>query len=203
MNKHVKYALLTSLAALVSLALQAQGYNPGDKATDFSLKNVDNRNVSLKDYPTAKGFIVIFTCNHCPFAKMYEDRIIALHNQFAAKGFPVVAINPNDPKIAPDDSFEKMQKRAKEKKYPFPYLWDETQEVAKAYGAQRTPHVYLLSKSGSDYTVEFIGAIDDNAQNASAATEKYVEKAIEELLAGKPVTTKSVKAIGCTIKWKS
>src|SRR5690606_4664699 len=109
-----------------------------------------------------KGYILIFTCNHCPFAKMYEDRIIDLHNKYAPKGFPVIAINPNDPTIVPDDSFENMQKRAEKKDYPFPYLFDETQSTAKAYGAEKTPHVYVLEKKGNDFYVQYVGAIDNN-----------------------------------------
>jgi peroxiredoxin len=198
--------LILTVAALVALSFttQAQGYKPGDKASDFSLKNViDGKTVSLKNYPDAKGIIVVFTCNHCPFAKMYESRIIDLNNKYASKGFPVVAISANDPKIEPSDSPENMAKLAKDKNYTFPYLYDESQEIAKAYGAQKTPHVFVLKKTGMDYTVEFIGAIDDNAQDASGAKNKYVEKAIEEIANGKPVTTKSVKAVGCGIKWKS
>jgi len=181
-----------------------QGYKLGDKVVDFSLKNtVDGKMVSLKDYPDAKGVVVIFTCNHCPFSKMYEARIIELDAKYASKGFPVVAISANDAKAEPSDSPENMAKLAKKKNYTFPYLYDETQEIAKTFGAQRTPHVFILKKLGSDYTVEFTGAIDDNAQDAVGVNEKFVEKAIEEILAGKPVSNKSVKAVGCGIKWKS
>ncbi len=200
----MKNVILSVLAIVgISLAVSAQGYKPGDKAIDFSLKNIDGKMVSLKDYKDTKGIILIFTCNHCPFAKMYEDRIIALDQKYKAQGFPVVAINSNDVTKEPEDSFEAMQKRAADKKFTFAYLYDESQEIAKAYGATRTPHIYLLKKTGNDFSVEFIGAIDDNAQDATAAKDKYVEKAVEELMAGKPVTNKSVKAIGCTIKWKA
>ena len=174
----------------------------GDKAKDFKLKNVDGKMVSLADYKDAKGFIVVFTCNHCPFAKAYESRIIDLDKKYASKGYPVVAINPNDPAIESEDSYDNMVKRAKEKNYPFPYLFDETQENAMAYGATRTPHVYVLSRKGEEFIVEYIGAIDDNADDPSAVKTKYVENAVNELLAGKKVSTASTKAIGCTIKWK-
>jgi len=196
----------TTLAALLlfaSVHLFAQGYKPGDVASDFSLKNVDGKDVSLKDFKDAQGIIVIFTCNHCPFAVLYEDRIVALNSKYASKGFPVVAINPNDVTKEPADSFENMQRRAQEKNFKFPYLYDDTQKIAITYGATRTPHVYLLKKSGEKFTVEYIGAIDDNAQDATSAKDKFLEKAIEELKAGKAVTTKSAKAIGCSIKWKS
>ena len=177
-------------------------YAPGSKAIDFKLKNVDGKMVSLADYKDAKGFIVTFTCNHCPFSKAYEDRIIALHNKYAKEGYPVVAINSNDKTIAPEDSYDGMIERAKEKNFPFAYLYDESQEIAKTYGATRTPHIYLLKKEGKDLVIKYVGAIDDNSDDPAAVTKKYVESAMDELLAGKEVTTNSTKAIGCTIKWK-
>lgn len=198
------FLILTAIAAATVLNSFAPpaGYQVGDKAKDFKLKNVDGKMVSLADYKSAKGFIVVFTCNHCPFAKAYESRVIDLDKKYASQGYPVVAINPNDPKIEAEDSFDNMVQRAKEKHYTFPYLFDQTQENAMAYGATRTPHVYVLSKKGSDLIVEYIGAIDDNSEDPSAVKEKYVENAVNALLQGKKVTTTSTKAIGCTIKWK-
>ncbi len=196
-----KLAFLAAVLAVTAFA--PSGYNIGDKATDFKLKNIDNKMVSLADYKDAKGFIVVFTCNHCPFAKAYEDRIIALDTKYKAKGYPVIAINPNDPIAVPEDNLATMQQRAKAKNYAFPYLVDETQNIAKTYGATRTPHVFVLQKSGIDYIVKYEGAIDDNSDDASAVKEKYVENAVDALLAGKPVTTTTTKAIGCGIKWKS
>jgi peroxiredoxin len=178
------------------------GYKAGDKAEGFKLKNVDGKMVSLSDYTKAKGFIVVFTCNHCPFAKAYEKRIMALDKKYVSKGYPVIAINPNDPADHPEDSFENMVKRSAEIKYTFPYLIDETQEVAKRYGALKTPHVYLLKRNGNDLTVEYIGAIDDNSEDESDAKNKYVETAIAEIESGNPVTTKETKAVGCGIKYK-
>jgi peroxiredoxin len=175
------------------------GYQIGEQVEDFNLKNVDGQTVALKNYKNAKGYLVIFTCNHCPYAKMYEDRIIALHKTFEAKGYPVVAINPNDPTIQPDDSFEKMQERAKEKNYQFAYLFDETQDVAKKFGATKTPHVFLLD---ANKKVQYIGAIDDNAQDASQVSKKYVEDAITALEKGETIATNATKAVGCSIKWK-
>lgn len=176
------------------------GYQVGDKAAGFKLKNVDGTWVSLKDYQDARGFIVIFTCNHCPYAKAYEERIIALDKKYASQGFPVIAINPNDPVAYPEDSFENMQKRSKERGFPFPYLFDEKQEVFPAFGATRTPHVFILGKEGKDMTVEYIGAIDDNFQDASSVKTRYVEDAVDALLAGKKPETTTTKAIGCSIK---
>src|SRR5580704_4829110 len=117
-------AMLLVVFAATSFA--PTGYSVGDKATDFKLKNIDGKMVSLSDFKDAKGFIVIFTCNHCPFAKAYEDRIIALDAKYKAKGYPVIAINPNDPVAVAEDNFETMQQRAKAKNYGFPYLVDET-----------------------------------------------------------------------------
>ena len=179
-----------------------EGYKVGDYATDFSLKNIDGKNVSLAQYKNAKGFIVVFTCNHCPYAKLYEDRIIELNNKYADKGYPVVAINPNDASQQPEDSFENMQKRAKEKGFTFPYLQDENQQITATYGATRTPQVYLLNKDKKGYRVEYIGAIDNNHKDASKADQKYVEDAVNQLMTGKKPKTSSTKAIGCTIKWK-
>lgn len=180
----------------------ADGYKPGDKVKDFKLKNIDGKKMGLKDLKDAKGAIVVFTCNHCPFSKMYEDRIIALDAQFKPKGYPVVAINPNDPKAEPDDSFDKMIVRAKEKGFTFPYLVDETQGVAKAYGATNTPHAFVLEKKGKDFFVRYIGAIDDSPKDASQVSTKFVENAVNSLLEGKAVEKDQAKAIGCTIKWK-
>jgi peroxiredoxin len=179
-----------------------QGYKPGDKVPDFKLKNIDEKMVSLADYPDKKGFLVIFTCNHCPFSVAYEDRIIELDKKFKPMGYPVVAINPNDSAIVPDDSFEKMKERAKEKKFTFPYLLDDTQEVARRFGAIKTPHVFLLVKEGADLVVRYIGAIDDNTNEPAAVTKRYVEDAVMQVISGKPVETPSTKAIGCSIKWK-
>ncbi|GIV39739.1 MAG: thioredoxin family protein [Thermonema sp.] len=198
----MKKYLFTLLLLLPAALTWAQGYKPGDKAIDFKLKNIDGRHVSLADYPEAKGFIVVFTCNHCPFSKMYEDRIIALDKKYKPLGYPVIAINPNDPKKQPEDSFDKMIERAKEKGFTFPYLFDETQEVARTYGATNTPHVFVLKKEGKDLIVSYIGAIDDSPRDASKASKKYVEQAVDALLNGKEVEVKQAKAIGCTIKWR-
>jgi peroxiredoxin len=192
---------VTAMAAF-AFTFSISGYKVGDAAEGFTLKNVDSKMVSLSDYKNAKGFVVIFTCNHCPFAKAYEERIIDLDNKYAKKGFPVIAINSNDVKIAPDDSFENMVARAKSKNFPFPYLYDESQEVAKKFGALKTPHIYILKKDKAGMKVEYIGAIDDNSEDASLVKVKYVENALDELLSGKEVTTKETKAIGCSLKYK-
>lgn len=179
---------------------KASGYKVGDIATDFSLKNVDNNKISLKNYSNAKGFIVIFTCNHCPYAQAYEDRINALDRKYKKLGYPVIAINPNNPAKQKDDSFEKMQERAKQKNFTFPYLLDEGQKIYPQYGATKTPHVYILQKTRRGNEVKYIGAIDDNYEDAKAVKEKYVENAVDALLQGKEISVKETKAIGCSIK---
>ena len=179
--------------------VEKTGYKIGDTAADFKLQNVDGEMVSLSDYKDAKGFIVTFTCNHCPYAIMYEDRLIELHKKMAPKGYPVVAINPNDPAVQPADSFEKMQERASEKSFPFAYLMDEGQKIYPQFGATKTPHVFLLNK---DRVVEYIGAIDDNARDAEAVKIKYVENAISSLEAGGKPDPNQTKAIGCSVKCK-
>lgn len=192
--------ITASLFLLIGLSSFAQGYQVGDKATDFKLKNIDDTYVSLKNYPDAKGFIVIFTCNHCPFSVAYEDRIISLDKEFKLKGYPVIAINPNDPAIVPSDGFDEMKLRAKEKGFTFPYLFDEGQKVFPVYGALRTPHVYVLQKVGTDLIVAYIGAIDDNSQNPESVKERFVEQAVNALLAGQKPQPDFTKAIGCSIK---
>ena len=174
-------------------------YKIGDKATDFKLKSVDGKMYSMSDFKTAKGFIVVFTCNHCPFAVKYEDRINALAKKYKPQGYILLAINPNDPAVEPDDSFELMKVRAKEKGFAFPYLFDEGQKIYPQYGATKTPHVFLLDKNG---IVKYIGAIDDNVDSASEVKEKYLENAIAALESGKTPSPETTKAIGCSIKAK-
>ncbi|HRW62019.1 MAG TPA: thioredoxin family protein [Bacteroidales bacterium] len=199
-----KYSILFALMLALAFTANAQGYQVGDKASDFTLRNVTGEMINLYQYADAeKGAVVIFTCNHCPYAKAYEDRIIELDNKFRDKGFPVIAVNPNDPELVPEDSYEKMQERAKEKSFPFPYLLDEKQEVYKIYGATRTPHVYLLKKEGQDFKVAYIGTIDDNYKDAEQVSKKYLADAVNALLENKKPDPDFTKAIGCSIKDKS
>jgi peroxiredoxin len=182
-----------------TVALKTSGYAVGDVAEDFKLKNIDGSMVSLSDYPKAKGFVVVFTCNSCPYAVKYEDRLIELNKATKAKGYPVIAINPNDPDVQPADSFDKMIVRAKEKGFEFPYLFDEGQSVYPKFGATKTPHVFLLSK---DMVVEYIGAIDNSPNDPANVTEKYVENAIAALENGGKPNPNLTKAIGCSVKAK-
>jgi peroxiredoxin len=176
------------------------GYSVGDMATDFELKNIDGKMVSLSDYKEARGFLVIFTCNTCPYAVAYEDRIIALDKKYKDKGVPVVAINPNNPEVQPGDSFAKMQQRAKEKGFTFPYLLDEGQRIYPQYGATRTPHVFLLENTDGGNVVRYIGTIDDNYRDADAVETRYVEDAVNAMLKGEKIEVQTTRAIGCSIK---
>ena len=204
MKKIIKISAALIIVLLVSAFSipnnPSSGYDIGDIVTDFSLKNIDGKMVSLADYDQAKGFIITFTCNTCPYAVAYEQRIIDLDKRFAEKGYPVIAIMPNNTSIKPGDSFEAMQRRAKDKGYTFPYLIDEKQEVYPQFGATKTPHMFVLEKTKKGNVVRYIGAIDDNYQDSSAVKEKYVEKAVHALLNGKEVEQTKTRAIGCSIK---
>lgn len=198
----MKKLLLLALSFITLAAFAQGGYKVGDKTIDFSLKNIDGKNVSLADYNNAKGFIVIFTTNHCPYAVKYQDRINALNTKYAKEGYPVIAINSDDSIGNPDDSYTNMQVRAKEAAFTFPYLLDASQAIGKAYGATKTPQVYVLQKTDNGLIVKYTGAIDDNTDDATAVKQKYVELAVDALLAGKDVAITSTKAIGCGIKYK-
>lgn len=190
--------VLTMLLAFVGLSANAQ-LKIGDQAPDFKLKNIDSKWVSLSDYTKEKGVVVVFTCNHCPYAKLYESRLVGLQSKYGKKGFPVVAINPNDSTLVPEDSYSKMILNAADKGFNFPYLLDD-KAIFQKFGATRTPHVYLLKNSAKGFTVAYIGAIDDNAQDASDVKDAYLAQAIEALMAGKNPPLTETKAVGCSIK---
>lgn len=198
--KTILVLIVISIISAFTYKANSDGYKIGDTATDFKLKNIDNKMVSMTDYTNAKGFIVIFTCNHCPYSVAYEDRIVELDKKYKTKGYPVIAINPNNPEVSKGDDFVSMQNRAKEKGFTFPYLFDEGQKIYPLYGATRTPHVFILKKENKALKVAYIGAIDNNYSDAKAADVKYVENAVEELLKGSKITLNSTKAIGCSIK---
>mgnify|MGYP000633911108 CR=1 FL=1 len=187
-------------AFTVNISNSGSGYQIGDFVEDFTLKNIDGNMVSLSDYKDTKGVIVIFTCNTCPYAVMYEDRIEALNKKYAKKGYPVIAIMPNNTDVKPGDNLQAMKKRAEEKGFTFPYLIDEGQKVYPKFGATKTPHVFILQKGDGTDVVEYIGAIDDNYKDASAVKIKYVENAVDAMLKGEEVKQTETKAIGCSIK---
>jgi thiol-disulfide isomerase/thioredoxin len=141
---------------------------------------------------------VVFTCNHCPTAVQYEDRLVELQSDYAPKGVQLIAINPNETDGHPTDSLEHMVQRAKDKGFNFPYLRDDSQDTAKAYGALRTPHVFLLD---GDRKVVYHGRIDDSPDDAGAVGRHDLREAIDEVLAGQPVSVGTTNPVGCSVKW--
>lgn len=196
----VDEAKTTEPAPVKSEKAELVGYQVGDEVkSDFSLKGVDGQMISMADYPDAKGYVVVFTCNHCPFSIAYEDRLIELDKKYKALGYPMIAINPNDPAVAPDDSYEKMIVRAKEKNFTFPYLFDDGQKVYPQYGATKTPHVYVVNKTDAGNKIAYIGAIDDS-KNEDEVTKNYLANALDALVAGNTPEEAYTKAFGCGVK---
>ncbi|MBE0676891.1 MAG: thioredoxin family protein [Bacteroidales bacterium] len=198
----MKKGAFFTVVMLIAVIASAQGYKPGDVVSDFRLKNIDGKMVSMSDYPEAKGFIIAFTCNECPYAIAYQDRIIDLDKKYKEEGFPVIAINPNDPAVEPRDSFEKMAERAREKGYTFPYLVDDGQTIYPKWGATNTPHMYVVIREGGDLKVVYTGTIDNNWRDASAVTVNYIDNAIAALKEGNSIEQPVTRAIGCSIKTK-
>lgn len=171
----------------------------GDKAIPFTLPGVDGRVHSLAEYADREAVVVIFSCNHCPYVRAWEDRMVQIQADYADKGVQLIAISANDAQKYPDDSFPRMKERAEEKGFNFPYLYDETQEVARAYGAERTPEVFLFDKNG---VLRYHGAIDDNYENPNAVRHHYLRDALDAVLAGQTPPTTETPPVGCTVKWK-
>ena len=170
----------------------------GSPAPDFRLKGVDGQVTTLASFADAKILAVMFTCNHCPYVQAYEPRLIAVGRDYASQGVRLVAINANATKNYPEDSFDKMVVRARELKFNFPYLRDETQEVAAAYGAACTPEIFLFD---DQRILRYHGGIDDNYKDPKQVTSPYLRKAINALLAGRDPDPSLTHAIGCSIKW--
>lgn len=189
------------LALFFAGAPTTSTYKLGDAVNDFTLKSVNGESITLSKY-AEKGAILIFDCNTCPYSKAYRERIKALDVKYASKGYPVIAINPNDPEKSPGDTFEAMKKYAEEHGYEHAYVQDTDQSVARAFGATNTPHVFVVKKEGEKLILSYIGAIDNNSRDADAADKKYLEDALDALLSGKQPEMTRTKAIGCSIKWK-
>ena len=184
---------------VVGSSVLAAGLKLGDTAplSAIKMKNVDGREMSIADVKGPNGMLVIFSCNHCLFVKAWESRISTIGNATQKRGIGVIAINPNDPTVYAEDRFEEMQKRAKERGFQFPYVVDATSDVARAFGATRTPECYLFDKNGK---LVYHGAVDDNYADAAKVDKHYIEDAINALVAGMDVPVKESKAVGCTIK---
>ena len=172
---------------------------PGNEATAFELPGVDDRRHALADYADKEVVAVIFTCNHCPYARAWEDRIVQIQADYAERGVQLIAISANAPQKYPDDSFPRMKERAQEKGFNFPYLFDESQEVASAYGAERTPEVFLF---GKDRTLLYHGTVDDNYEDPKAVKNHYLKDALDAVLIDEEPPVTETRPIGCTIKWR-
>lgn len=205
--KNSKLITRIALLSILSFGLfsflnadKTEPYKIGDTVENFGQINIDGTSVELADYKKESGLILIFTCNTCPYAVAYEDRIIALHEKYKEQGFPVLAINPNNPEAQPGDSIEEMQARAEEKGFTFPYLLDVGQEIYPKFGATKTPHVFLLAVEKDEFVLKYIGAIDDNYKDAAQVKEPFLENAINAILKGEDIKPTQTRAIGCTIK---
>ncbi len=179
------------------------GFTGGENTIeDFQLKNIDGKILSLKDFPEAKGFIIVFTSNGCPFAKLYPQRMNEMNLKYMPLGIPLIAINSTDTLQFEENSFTEMVKSAKESNFNFSYLTDAEQIVAKNFRANKTPHAFVIWKENNEWVIKYNGAIDDNAAHPELVQNKYVENAVNELLRGEDVKIKETKSIGCSIIYK-
>jgi len=207
---HLKFLRLLSLIFLLPLALLVQSFTDPNTAKtdnkvlirDFYLQNVDGKMLSLSSFPDAKGFIIVFTCNHCPFAKLYPPRLNDLHKKYKALGVPLIAISSTDTLVYEEDTYPKMIQKATKEKFLFPYLFDGEQAVAKMFAAQKTPHAFVIWKEHDAWAIKYNGAIDDNGAEPEKARNRYVANAVDELLAGKDVAVIETKSIGCQIYFR-
>lgn len=174
--------------------------HPGDAAPPFELKGTDGKVYRLGDFASKKLLGVVFWCNHCPYVQAWEGRMVELGQRYGPRGVAFVLINSNDTAVYPQDRWEAMGERARDHHYPFPYLFDEDQSVAHAYGALVTPHPMLF---GPDRRLLFQGAIDDNHERRERVQHHYLESAIEDALAGRPIATPELAVRGCSVKWKA
>ena len=179
--------------------MHSKGMPVGNPAPPFSLPGVDGNVWSLDSFSDAELLLVVFTCNHCPYAIASEDRLIEIQNDYADKGLQMVAISPNDAETYPDDSFDEMKKRAADKAFPFPYLYDESQEVARSYDAACTPDLFVFDR---DRKLVYNGRIDDNWQESDQVTRRDLRSVLDAALDESAVDFEHVPSMGCSIKWK-
>ena len=179
--------------------LDSVGLPLGSSAVDFELKGVDGKTHNLNSFADKKALVVVFSCNHCPYVQAYEYRMVQLQKDYSAKGVTLVAINSNDDSDYPEDSYPNMIKRAKEQGFNFPYLRDETQEVARKYGAICTPHVFAFDQQRR---LQYKGRIDDNRNSESVKT-KDLRNALDTILAGHKPAVQETRPFGCSVKWKN
>ncbi len=196
------FPLLLLWACCLAAQAQPPTLRPGSAAPQISLPDIDGKTVSFTDYPLAKGFIIVFTGNTCPYSKAYEGRIAALHKKYAPLHFPLIAINPNDARTSPGDSFEKMKARARAGHFSFPYLYDENQSITAQYGPHATPYIFIVEKTTSGNIIRYTGAIDDDTPGTNADKIKFAENALNALLRHALPAITTTKAIGCSVHWK-
>ena len=190
-----------ALVMMLATAARADNLKLGDKvpAANVKMKNVDGKEVSITDVAGPKGTLVMFSCNHCPFVKAWETRIAETGNTYMKKDIGVIVINSNDPNVQAPDGYAEMQKRAKERGFQFPYVVDATSDVARAFGASRTPEAFVFDAGGK---LVYHGAIDDNHKDAANVDKHYLRDALDALVAGKDIAVKETKAVGCSIKFR-
>jgi peroxiredoxin len=196
--KSLKFILLIFAFVIINTAFAPQK----QLVNDFSLMNIDGKKVSLANYKNAKGFIIVFTCNHCPFAKLYPPRLNELNNRYKPLGVPLIAISSTDTMMYEEDTYPNMVTKAKEEQFNFPYLFDEMQTVAKNFKAQKTPHAFVIWKENNNWVVKYNGAIDDNGMEPKQVTEPYVANAVDALLSNKKILVTETKSIGCQIAFR-
>lgn len=171
----------------------------GSAAIDFSLPGTDGKTYSLDSFKSAKILVNVFTCNHCPYAQAIWPRLIDFQARYAARGVQLVGINPNDADKYPDDHPDQMKKKVKELGVNFPYLFDKTQSIARAYDAQCTPDLYVYD---NDRKLRYHGRLDDNWQEPKNVKRRDLQDAVEAILAGRSLPEKQIPSMGCSIKWK-
>jgi peroxiredoxin len=200
----VIYSFFLSLILLLSFGFKNEEPKKsmlGKEINNFTLKNINRRFVSLNDYKNAKGFAIMFTCNHCPFAKLYSKRMNQLNKKYAALGVPLLAINSMDTLLYEEETFDQMQLKAKNNQFNFPYLFDETQNVGKQFNAEHTPQVFVVWKENNKWVIKYAGAFDDNGEHPEKA-KHYVANAIDDLLKNKPVKNPETQSFGCRIYYR-
>lgn len=197
----MKLQTITAVAVVASIQLANAGLKIGDPIidADVKMKSTDGTMVSINEVKGKKGTLVIFTCNHCPFVIAWQDRMVELGNTYKKKGIGVIFINSNDPKVKTGDDSEGMKKMAKEHGYQFPYVVDGTSDLARHFGAKKTPDIFLFNAEGE---LIYHGAVDDNSRKPKEVQKTYLKDALDALLAGKPVAVKESKAVGCGIKFR-
>jgi peroxiredoxin len=171
----------------------------GTEAPQFDLPGVDGRNHSLDDYADAQALVLIQSCNHCPYVQAWEGRMIDLQREYGDRGVRIVAVNSNDATTHPEDSFDEMKARAEREGFNFDYLYDESQDIARALGSERTPEVFLFDR---DRRLVYHGAIDD-AREQNAVSQRYLRDALEAVVEGREPDVADTPAVGCTVKWRA